>query len=399
MAPWRSTKSLSKDQLNRLLEHKYHCEGGSICDNLFTDFWQKSSLYVPVYVAPNTLTLLGLLANVFALCLLLIYGAGPFTSLVFAACVFVYQTLDALDGLHARRTGSCSQLGELFDHGCDALSTCILPICYFIVIGFNEWPILMFIQYFCIQTIFYLAHWRCYVTGVLAFDRSHSRYCIFGDIIHFRVFFLESKRSDFGMELKVIQFLVFSVVMFLVFVQFGGTISQGGCGKYGTTIANTSILFPVCPLALSLGLAASIGINSPINLYHHSPFIFLLTFGVVLAKVSQRLVIAHMTKSAISLFDTVMFSAALLLINQYFSCPVNEFIVLWISLVYGVVNIIVYDADVCIQLADFLNIYIFRVRQSSCTHPTVKNLSVNYSSLQDKIHRNPNRARNTSQKW
>ena len=37
--------------------------------------------------------------------------------------LFIYQSLDAIDGKQARRTNSNSPLGELFDHGCDALST------------------------------------------------------------------------------------------------------------------------------------------------------------------------------------------------------------------------------------------------------------------------------------
>ena len=36
--------------------------------------------------------------------------------------MFLYQTLDAIDGKQARRTGSSNALGELFDHGCDSLS-------------------------------------------------------------------------------------------------------------------------------------------------------------------------------------------------------------------------------------------------------------------------------------
>jgi phosphatidylglycerophosphate synthase len=39
--------------------------------------------------------------------------------------IFCYQTLDELDGKQARRTGSSSSLGELFDHGCDAVSAFI----------------------------------------------------------------------------------------------------------------------------------------------------------------------------------------------------------------------------------------------------------------------------------
>ncbi|EGR34051.1 hypothetical protein IMG5_025610 [Ichthyophthirius multifiliis] len=36
--------------------------------------------------------------------------------------VFIYQTLDALDGKQARRTNPSSPLGQLFDHGCDCFS-------------------------------------------------------------------------------------------------------------------------------------------------------------------------------------------------------------------------------------------------------------------------------------
>jgi phosphatidylglycerophosphate synthase len=32
-------------------------------------------------------------------------------------CSFMYQTLDAVDGKQARRTGTSSPLGQLFDHG------------------------------------------------------------------------------------------------------------------------------------------------------------------------------------------------------------------------------------------------------------------------------------------
>lgn len=43
--------------------------------------------------------------------------------------VFLYQTLDATDGKQARRTGSSSPLGELLDHGCDAMSQGLLFRC------------------------------------------------------------------------------------------------------------------------------------------------------------------------------------------------------------------------------------------------------------------------------
>ena len=35
----------------------------------------------------------------------------------------IQSYLDAIDGKQARRTGSSTPLGELFDHGCDSMST------------------------------------------------------------------------------------------------------------------------------------------------------------------------------------------------------------------------------------------------------------------------------------
>merc|ERR1719291_296377 len=42
-----------------------------------------------------------------------------------AFCEFLYQTMDAADGKHARRTGQSTPLGALFDHGCDGVVTWI----------------------------------------------------------------------------------------------------------------------------------------------------------------------------------------------------------------------------------------------------------------------------------
>ena len=42
-----------------------------------------------------------------------------------AICAFIYQTLDAVDGKQARRTNTSGPLGQLFDHGCDALANTI----------------------------------------------------------------------------------------------------------------------------------------------------------------------------------------------------------------------------------------------------------------------------------
>ena len=40
--------------------------------------------------------------------------------------LWAYSTMDNMDGKQARRTGSGSSLGLLFDHGCDAINAGVL---------------------------------------------------------------------------------------------------------------------------------------------------------------------------------------------------------------------------------------------------------------------------------
>jgi hypothetical protein len=51
--------------------------------------------------------------------------------------LWAYQILDALDGKQARRTGTSSPLGLVFDHGCDSINTCFsaLLMCSTLCIG------------------------------------------------------------------------------------------------------------------------------------------------------------------------------------------------------------------------------------------------------------------------
>lgn len=56
-------------------------------------------------------------------CVYMLFQAPLWAYLMCAVGLFIYQSLDAIDGKQARRTNSSSPLGELFDHGCDSLST------------------------------------------------------------------------------------------------------------------------------------------------------------------------------------------------------------------------------------------------------------------------------------
>lgn len=88
-----------------------------------------------------------------------------------AVGVFVYQTLDAIDGKQARRTKTNNPLGELFDHGCDAISTFIVVLAGASAAGLNEYPNYCLSFVLIIELLNYCYHWQTYVSGTLYFKK------------------------------------------------------------------------------------------------------------------------------------------------------------------------------------------------------------------------------------
>lgn len=90
-------------------------------------------------------------------------------SAVYAAfCIFFYSTLDNMDGKHARRTGSSSPLGLLFDHGCDAINAGLIgwvTVSLHFNTGTNTWT--TFVQFFCTTMVFFFNTYEEYHIGTL----------------------------------------------------------------------------------------------------------------------------------------------------------------------------------------------------------------------------------------
>jgi ethanolaminephosphotransferase len=90
---------------------------------ILTPYWNYVTTFMPLWLAPNLITLLGLiciLINVATILVLVpdLIGPGPsWMYWSFVVGLWIYSTLDNVDGKQARRTGSSSPLGELFDHG------------------------------------------------------------------------------------------------------------------------------------------------------------------------------------------------------------------------------------------------------------------------------------------
>ncbi|KAK4191852.1 putative choline/ethanolaminephosphotransferase [Podospora australis] len=124
-----AAECVSEEALSHLKTYKYSAVDKSpISNHILRHYWNAFVELLPLWVAPNMVTLLGFFCILFNVALLVIYmpdlvGPGPsWLYYSFAFGLFMYQTFDNVDGKQARRTGTSSGLGELFDHGIDSLN-------------------------------------------------------------------------------------------------------------------------------------------------------------------------------------------------------------------------------------------------------------------------------------
>ena len=84
--------------------------------------WEPALAIVPETVAPNTLTVLSTAACALSFALAATLAESPAAMVAAALAVFVYVSLDNMDGAQARRAGRSSRLGEFLDHWLDTLN-------------------------------------------------------------------------------------------------------------------------------------------------------------------------------------------------------------------------------------------------------------------------------------
>ncbi|XP_035699600.1 cholinephosphotransferase 1-like [Branchiostoma floridae] len=248
-------------------------------------FWNWLVKRFPLWVAPNLITLFGLVINVVTSLLLLYHSptareeAPAWAYLAFAIGIFVYQTLDAIDGKQARRTGSGTPLGSLFDHGCDAITK--------------------------------------------ALTRSDQK---------------KDERENEEEE------------------RSREEASEDDATEYSRSDPSPGLafLFPVTLAFVAYKM-------SSVSLYQTHPCLFLSMVGITVAKITIKLIIAQMTKSNMTILDSSLIGPGLLLLDQCLNSFINEYILLWLSLVYVTLDLATYSSVLCMQICDHLDIYCFSI--------------------------------------
>ena len=65
---------LNQEQLKRLKNHKYSVEGTSITEPMMQIFWRWLVERIPLWWAPNAMTLVGLIINILTTAILFVYS-------------------------------------------------------------------------------------------------------------------------------------------------------------------------------------------------------------------------------------------------------------------------------------------------------------------------------------
>ncbi|KAL2915545.1 hypothetical protein HK105_204947 [Polyrhizophydium stewartii] len=173
-AQWRFHPfGVSQYALDKLKEYKYSAMDMSpVSKYIMQPYWTWATTLFPMWIAPNMITLSGFFFVMINLPLVVLYtpdllsGEPSWIYFSMALGIWLYSTFDNVDGKQARRTGSSSPLGELFDHGIDALNATFATILQAAGAGTGfgwDYVTLMF----TIVTAFFFSTWETYYTGTL----------------------------------------------------------------------------------------------------------------------------------------------------------------------------------------------------------------------------------------
>lgn len=172
---------LTQPGLDHIAAHKYVPGHSTYLDTYLNPIWSYLTSLLPLWLAPNAVTTLGGLHC--AVMYAVIWHHSPnfdsvvpgWTLLLCGYCTIAYYTLDCMDGKQARRTGTSSPLGQLFDHGCD----CVCNLAHlsaaggYSMSGGTKWFVGLQL---ILQGSFWVAQWEEYYTRIL----PHSTNDFFG---------------------------------------------------------------------------------------------------------------------------------------------------------------------------------------------------------------------------
>ncbi|XP_013396711.1 ethanolaminephosphotransferase 1 isoform X1 [Lingula anatina] len=369
--------------------YKYNAvDTNPISNYLSHPFWNWVVKHlIPRWLAPNLMTLLGYLFFLLNVAVMAYYDPHFYASsrdhpdnppvpdwvwLFCAMCIFLSYTLDGCDGKQARRTGSSTPLGELFDHGLDSSITHVTPVVLYSIFGQGEFgisPIRVYFAIWCVMACFIFSHWEKYNTGVLylpwGYDIGQLSIILAMTITYFRTYlfwkfaitipFL-NKTLDSG-DLAEISLYVGSGMSLPISLYNIYRSYRDQTGKMRSLWEANRPL--VCTTILFVSYTVWIW-NSKCAVLDNNPRIFLWTVGTSFSYFTVRLIISQMSNTRCEVFHWLLvpiISATCVVVV----CDTAQYELFILYGLSGLVTTAWLHMGMCVvwQMADHFQIHVF----------------------------------------
>ncbi|KAF3329047.1 choline/ethanolaminephosphotransferase 1-like protein [Carex littledalei] len=305
---------ISQHGVAALHKHKYSgVDNSLVAKYILQPFWTRCVTLFPLWMPPNVITLTGFTFLLISALLGYIYSprldtAPPrWVHLAHGLLLFLYQTFDAVDGKQARRTNSSSPLGELFDHGCDALGCAFEALAFGSSIMCGRYTFILWV----VSAIpFYLATWEYFFvnTLILPIINGPTEGLMLIYLCHFFTFLTGAEWwvQDFRKSIPFLRWIpfvpeipVFGVVIILMtlfaviptIASNIGNIQKVVAAKKGNMLSALAMLLPFNALLVGVGIWAYL---SPSDIMKNYPHLLVVGTGFAFGYLVGRMILAHL---------------------------------------------------------------------------------------------------------
>lgn len=322
---------LSTQMLRSFADYQYSAAPYVWIDRQLSPFWKWChATCIPSSMHPNMVTLSGFVplllcfATVAAL-----HSDGwtpnatpPWLLVLTAVLMFAYQTLDCMDGLQARALRLSSPVGQLFDHGLDAIVMTWGLFFFVVALDLSEWPLLPALVFLGGYCSFFLANgWADRHTGSVSQDCMYfglvgvtsSEFCIIAlllvrvacpCLLDQMLFTVEAPvRVSHIIAVAVVCCDAYAAARALLHVLTFDPSQQAK--KDDDTTDDTTRLNKWLEMSSFAVFAAAFVLFIVMGAWHRYPLLMMLASGSVFAHLFQNLTLFDMAEHACDYFYTI----------------------------------------------------------------------------------------------
>ena len=367
---------LKEESLQNLKNFKYKSTDDSLLyHKCMSPCLNKLVNYLPSNLAPNLITLVSLMFNIFAAVISYIDGGFDFShklrrSTCFIIGVFqlIYQLLDNIDGKQARRTGNSTPFGMLMDHGCDIFTNIFTAfnLSKLIVVGNDDF--FSFSVFFGLILGFYIMTLEEYKLGEMHFPKINGT-----DEGNFFIFLLGVTLSIVGQDcmiyvvnekynITVGKLIGLGVViggLSCVFNIFLHTYQKKGCKE------SAKILLDILPF-YGVIIIPIVFIYIQLDFYKDNKWLVLGNISLLFARITMDIQIKILTLELLSCNIMYNFTNISLIFSLFLDVYIVMLYSLIVVLIIQAIELAIFIFRRAKQITDYLNIKIF------CINPVMK---------------------------